>query len=119
MDAIARAQTLVIKVGSSLLATISGGLDTAFISRLAGQIATLHGEGKTIILVSSGAVAAGTGTLGLASRPSELPLIQAAAAIGQVALMQIYRQLFKYVNKACNILGSVIGKTVGIKFFSA
>ena len=98
MDAIARAQTLVIKVGSSLLATISGGLDTAFISRLAGQIATLHGEGRTIILVSSGAVAAGTGTLGLASRPSELPLIQAAAAIGQVALMQIYRQLFKYYN---------------------
>lgn len=98
MDAIARAQTLVVKVGSSLLASIAGGLDTAFISRLAGQIATLHDQGRTIVLVSSGAVAAGTAALGLAARPTELPLIQAAAAVGQVALMQIYRQLFKYYN---------------------
>ena len=98
MDAIARAQTLVVKVGSNLLASISGGLDTAFVSRLVGQIATLHGHGRIIILVSSGAVSAGIATLGLAARPTELPLIQAAAAVGQVALMQIYRQLFKYYN---------------------
>lgn len=96
--AIKNADTLVVKVGSSLLASIKGGLDTVFISRLAGQIATLHERGKKIVLVSSGAVAAGTSALGFDCRPRELSLIQATAAVGQVALMQIYRQLFKYYN---------------------
>lgn len=90
-----RAETVVIKVGSSLLASISGGLNTAFIARLTGQIADLAEGGKKIVLVSSGAVAAGTAELGLPARPRELSLIQAAAAVGQGALMQIYRQLFQ------------------------
>ena len=90
-----RANTLVVKVGSSLLASISGGLNTAFIARLVGQLADLSEKGKKIVLVSSGAVAAGTAELGLPARPSELSLIQAAAAVGQGALMQIYRQLFQ------------------------
>ena len=90
-----RAQTIVVKVGSSLLASISGGLDTAFIARLVGQIADLSEKGRKIVLVSSGAVAAGTAELGLPARPGELSLIQAAAAVGQGALMQIYRQLFQ------------------------
>lgn len=96
------ARTLVIKVGSSLLASISGGLDTAFIARLVGQLAALSAEGKRIVLVSSGAVAAGTAELGFTSRPKELSLIQAAAAVGQGALMQIYRQLFScyHINAA-------------------
>lgn len=89
------AGTVVVKVGSSLLASISGGLNTAFIARLVGQIADLTEKGKKIVLVSSGAVAAGTAELGLPSRPGELSLIQAAAAVGQGALMQIYRQLFQ------------------------
>ncbi len=97
-NAISSADTLIVKVGSSLLASIKGGLDTAFISRLVGQIATLHDQGKKVVLVSSGAVAAGISGLGLPARPVELPLIQAAAAVGQVALMQLYRQLFKYYN---------------------
>ncbi len=90
-----RAETLVVKVGSSLLASIAGGLDTAFIARLVGQIAALAERGKHVVLVSSGAVAAGTAELGFPARPSELSLIQAAAAVGQGALMQIYRQLFQ------------------------
>ncbi len=89
-----QAQTLVVKVGSSLLASISGGLDTAFIARLVGQIADIADKGRRVVLVSSGAVAAGTAELGLPARPQELSLIQAAAAVGQGALMQIYRQLF-------------------------
>lgn len=89
-----RAETLVVKVGSSLLASITGGLNTAFIARLVGQLADLHGKGRKIVLVSSGAVAAGTAELGMPARPSELSVIQAAAAVGQGALMQIYRQLF-------------------------
>ncbi|MCC8180252.1 MAG: glutamate 5-kinase, partial [Planctomycetes bacterium] len=90
-----RAETLVVKVGSSLLASLTGGLDTAFIARLVGQLADLRERGRKIVLVSSGAVAAGTAELGLSRRPSELSRIQAAAAVGQGALMQIYRQLFQ------------------------
>ncbi|MCC8107969.1 MAG: glutamate 5-kinase [Planctomycetes bacterium] len=92
--AISQAKTIVVKVGSSLLASIRGGLDTAFIARLVGQIADAVDDGRRIVLVSSGAVAAGTAELGLPARPGELSLIQAAAAVGQGALMQIYRQLF-------------------------
>ena len=90
-----KARTVVVKVGSSLLASISGGLNTAFIARLVGQIADQLDKGRKVVLVSSGAVAAGTAELGLAARPAELSLIQAAAAVGQGALMQIYRQLFQ------------------------
>ncbi len=92
---IAAAETVVVKVGSSLLASISGGLDTRFVARLVGQLADLREKGKRVVLVSSGAVAAGTAELGLPARPSELSRIQAAAAVGQGALMQIYRQLFQ------------------------
>ncbi len=99
------AETLVVKVGSSLLASISGGLDTAFIARLVGQIADLSEKGRKIVLVSSGAVAAGTAELGLPARPTELSIIQAAAAVGQGALMQIYRQLFQcYKLNAAQVL---------------
>ncbi len=94
-ESMTRAETLVIKVGSSLLASIAGGLDTAFIARLVGQIAALAEKGRRVVLVSSGAVAAGTAELRLPARPTELSLIQAAAAVGQGALMQIYRQLFQ------------------------
>lgn len=92
---IVNAKTVVLKVGSSLLASVRGGLDTAFVARLVGQISTLREQGRTVVLVSSGAVAAGLSELGLSSRPRELPLIQAAAAVGQGALMQIYRELFR------------------------
>ncbi len=104
-DVLTRAETLVVKVGSSLLASISGGLDTAFIARLVGQIADLSEKGRKIVLVSSGAVAAGTAELGLPARPTELSIIQAAAAVGQGALMQIYRQLFQcYRMNAAQVL---------------
>ncbi|MCX7934575.1 MAG: glutamate 5-kinase, partial [Planctomycetota bacterium] len=91
-----KAKTAVIKVGSNLLASLRGGLDTAFIFTLVGEIAALRQEGRQVVLVSSGAVAAGTAELGLNSRPSSLPEIQAAAAVGQGALIQIYRDAFAY-----------------------
>ncbi|MDR1533760.1 MAG: glutamate 5-kinase [Planctomycetota bacterium] len=104
-EAVSRAGTLVVKVGSSLLASLDGGLDTPFIARLVGQLAALAEQGRKIVLVSSGAVAAGTAELGLPARPRELSRIQAAAAIGQVALMQIYRQLFQcYRLKVAQVL---------------
>lgn len=104
-EVLSRSETLVVKVGSSLLASIQGGLDTAFIARLVGQIADLVQGGRKIVLVSSGAVAAGTAELGLAQRPGDLSMIQAAAAVGQGALMQIYRQLFQcYGYNAAQVL---------------
>ena len=87
-------RSVVIKVGSSLLASLEGGIDNGFVQRLVDQIATVRSQNRQVVLVSSGAVAAGTAELGLAERPTSLPEIQAAAAVGQGALMQIYRQGF-------------------------
>jgi len=91
-----KVKTAVVKVGSNLLASLSGGLDTAFIFNLVGEIAALRQAGKKVVLVSSGAVAAGTAELGLRSRPTNLQEIQAAAAVGQGALIQVYRDAFAY-----------------------
>jgi len=90
-ETLGNARTVVVKVGSSLLASLEGGLDTAFIAGLAGQLAALRRDGRRVVLVSSGAVAAGTAELGLPARPADLALAQAAAAVGQGALMQVYR----------------------------
>ena len=86
---------LVIKVGSRLLAGEKGGIDTRFVGGLARQIAALKGEGKEVLLVTSGAIAAGSRELGLKKRPSSLPALQAAAAVGQTVLMHIYHQAFR------------------------
>ncbi len=91
-----KAKTAVIKVGSNLLASLHGGLDTSFIFTLVGEIAALRQDGRQVVLVSSGAVAAGTAELGWSARPTSLPEIQAAAAVGQGALIQIYRDAFAY-----------------------
>ena len=74
---------LVIKVGSSSLTRSDGGLDLNRIDIVAGLVATLRGRGHDVVLVSSGAVAAGLVPLGMAERPAELRLLQAAASVGQ------------------------------------
>ena len=74
---------LVIKVGSSSLTRSDGGLDLNRIDIVAGLVATLRGRGHDVVLVSSGAVAAGLVPLGMAERPGELRLLQAAASVGQ------------------------------------
>lgn len=85
---------VVIKVGSSLLADLAGGVDVAFLQNLTQQISLLVKEGRQVVLVSSGAVAAGCAELGLTERPTSLPRLQAAAAVGQCALMRLYREAF-------------------------
>lgn len=85
---------VVIKVGSSLLASLNGGIDTQFLTNLSNAIATQIKTGREIVLVSSGAVAAGCAELKLNARPTLLPQLQATAAVGQCALMQIYRDNF-------------------------
>src|SRR5258705_4288773 len=90
-----RARRLVVKVGSGLITSPSEGLDARRISPLAADIAGLVGEDREVVLVSSGAIVAGTARLGLSARRRSIPETQAAAAVGQSALMWHYEQAFK------------------------
>jgi glutamate 5-kinase len=87
-------QRVVVKVGSSSLTHETGRLDLDRIERLARELSDLAASGKQIVLVSSGAVAAGLGKLGLSERPKTIPEKQAVAAVGQVALMHVYSKIF-------------------------
>ena len=89
---VARADTVVIKVGTNVLADAAGTLDRARIQSLADQIHRVRAGGRKVVLVTSGAIGAGVGKLGLAARPTDLPHLQACAAVGQSALMQIYQE---------------------------
>lgn len=70
-------------------------LDCSLVSEITGQISELTNTGKEVVIVSSGAIAMGMSILGLESRPKELACLQAAAAIGQHELMDVYRRYFK------------------------
>ena len=84
----------VIKVGSSLVTNNGLGLDTNAIESWAGQLVALQKAGIQPVLVSSGAVAAGVARLGLKTRPKQVHLQQAAAAVGQMGLVQAYESCF-------------------------
>jgi glutamate 5-kinase len=86
--------TFVVKVGSSLVTNDGEGLDRASIAAWATQISGLVKSGKQIILVSSGAVAEGMQRLGWKKRPVEVNELQAAAAVGQMGLVQMYESCF-------------------------
>ncbi len=88
------AQTCVIKVGSRVLTGPDGRLDQDQVGKLAFQLTQLTEQGRQVVLVSSGAVASGVGKLGLASRPTDLALLQAVAAVGQAHLIQTYERFF-------------------------
>ncbi|MGA8006743.1 MAG: glutamate 5-kinase [Burkholderiales bacterium] len=92
---IAAAKTLVIKVGSSLVTNDGRGLDVEAIARWASQIAALHRMGKRSMLVSSGAIAEGMQRLGWSRRPHAMNQLQAAAAVGQMGLVQCYETCFR------------------------
>ena len=94
-DVVLSAETWVIKVGTSVLATPSGTLDLDRIGHLAEQICTIAETGRRVALVSSGAVGAGIGRLGLPRRPESLPRVQAAAAVGQAYLIRAYDEGFR------------------------
>lgn len=85
----------VIKIGSSLVTDEGRGLDASAIASWAEQIAQLRERGKEIILVSSGAVAEGMARLGWNTRPHAVHELQAAAAVGQMGLVQSYESCFK------------------------
>ncbi len=92
---IAEARRWVVKVGSALLTDDGRGLDAGIITVLVEQLATLRERGCEVVLVSSGAVAAGVVRLGWTSRPHLLHKLQAAAAVGQSVLVQHYENAFK------------------------
>ncbi|HEX5093965.1 MAG TPA: glutamate 5-kinase [Burkholderiales bacterium] len=92
---VAAARTLVVKVGSSLVTNEGRGLDVPAIARWAAQIARLRATGKRCALVSSGAIAEGLQRLGWTRRPHEIHELQAAAAVGQMGLVQCYESCFR------------------------
>ena len=92
---ISSANTLVVKVGSALVTNDGRGLDVAAIARWAAQIAQLRALGRRCVLVSSGAIAEGLQRLGWKRRPHALHKLQAAAAVGQMGLVQCYETCFR------------------------
>jgi glutamate 5-kinase len=96
---------LVVKIGSNILAYGEEGLDTERISSIARDIAELHNTGYDIVLVSSGAIAAGMKKLALKEKPKDIKFKQAAAAIGQSSLMWAYERSFgDYGKKVAQVL---------------
>jgi glutamate 5-kinase len=92
---LAKARRLVVKVGSALVTNGGSGLDHAAITQWAGQIAALVRGGREVVLVSSGAIAEGMQRLGWKQRPHAMHELQAAAAVGQMGLVQIYESCFR------------------------
>jgi glutamate 5-kinase len=91
---IAKCKRIVVKVGSALVTNNGAGLSTDFITECARQIALLHQSGRQVLLVSSGAIAAGMQRLGWTKRPLAMHALQAAAAVGQMGLTQSYETVF-------------------------
>jgi glutamate 5-kinase len=91
-------QRIVIKVGSSLVTNNGEGLDHAAIAKWAEQMAALLNAGHEVLMVSSGAIAEGMQRLGWVKRPQEIHQLQAAAAVGQMGLVQVYESCFARFN---------------------
>jgi glutamate 5-kinase len=93
-SAIARANRIVVKIGSSSLSSVGGGLKKDVVDRLADAVARRRNSGHEVIVVSSGAISTGMPALGLTKRPKDLPTQQAAASVGQGILLAAYTAAF-------------------------
>jgi len=104
-DAFKNARRIVVKVGSSLVTDEGRGVDAEAIGTWCRQMAALAGQGREVVMVSSGAIAEGMKRLGWRSRPKEIHELQAAAAVGQMGLAQIYEtQLRAYGMGSAQVL---------------
>jgi len=92
---LSKSKRIVVKVGSSLVTNQGAGLDLAALGNWAQQIAELNDSGHQIVLVSSGAIAEGMQRLGWKKRPASIHDLQAAAAVGQMGLVQAYESCFR------------------------
>ena len=97
-DIARRARRLVVKVGSSVL-TENGALRRRVFGNIARQVARLQDDGREIVIVSSGAIAVGSNRLGWTHPGSSIPELQAAAAIGQIGLIELYQRRFARFEK--------------------
>ncbi len=89
-EIIADARTFVIKIGTNVLSRDDDTIDVDRIAQIAEQIHRVRATGRQVVVVSSGAIGAGMGLLGLKTRPTDLPHLQAAAAAGQAHLIRLY-----------------------------
>ncbi len=102
---VSTAKTVVIKVGTSTITNVNGSINLSAIEKLVRVLADLKNKGKNVVLVTSGAIAAGVSRMGFEKRPDSVPEKQALAAIGQGNLMHIYSKLFaEYGQTAAQVL---------------
>jgi glutamate 5-kinase len=94
-DVLKRVKRLVVKVGTAVVSAPDGTLDRRRVASLAEQVDELTRSGYQVVLVTSGAIGAGMGELGLSKRPTALPQLQAAASVGQSHLIEAYNRSFK------------------------
>ena len=94
-----QARRVVVKIGSQILSS-SAGIEEARLKGLVRDLAALHDQGKELVVVSSGAVAAGMTRLGRKERPKTIPEKQALAAVGQIKLMALYERHFSRFDKS-------------------
>lgn len=87
-------RTVVVKVGSSTVTGPDGRIDRGYLVSLVSQLADVRAAGDRVVLVSSGAIAAGLEGVGFDQRPSDMPSLQATAAVGQVKLIETYAEIF-------------------------
>jgi glutamate 5-kinase len=92
-EVVALARTVVVKFGTNVLTDADGTLDRARVQSLADQVQRLRAAQRKVVLVSSGAIGAGVGELGLGKRPTDLRHLQACAAVGQSVLMRAYQEV--------------------------
>ncbi len=92
---LANVRRMVVKVGTAVVTNTDGSLNSERVAALAEQVDHLVSAGRQVVLVTSGAIGAGIGELGLKERPKELPGLQAAAAVGQSHLIEAYNRCFK------------------------
>ncbi|WP_280317158.1 glutamate 5-kinase [Nocardia wallacei] len=93
-EAVATARSVVVKIGSSALTSLAGGLDTERLDKLADAVEARMRAGSDVVVVSSGAIGAGIAPLKLSSRPRDLATKQAAASVGQLALAHAWGTSF-------------------------
>lgn len=98
MNCFQAAKRVVVKVGTSTLTYETGRINIRRVEKLAKTLSDLKNSGKELVLVTSGAICVGVSKLGLPEKPSDTPSKQAAAAVGQNELMQIYDDLFSEYN---------------------
>src|SRR5438105_9721800 len=94
-EVVETARTLVVKIGTNVLSKDNDTLDDTRFDALADQVHLVRQSGRRVVLVSSGAIGAGIGLLGLEKRPDDLPHLQAAAAVGPAHLIHRYDDALK------------------------